>query len=58
MRNLWKTITQGKTWKGDKKNKAKDGSYYWIDTTPFIDEQGRPYQYVATKFDITERKKK
>lgn len=52
------TIDSGKVWKGETKNKAKDGSFYWCSSSvvPFLDESGKPYQYVSIRTDITAQK--
>jgi PAS domain S-box-containing protein len=57
---LWNTISNGKIWRNEIKNKAKDGSFYWVDTAiaPILDKEGKPKEYVAQGFVITDRKKK
>lgn len=56
--DMWTTIRSGQNWEGEIRNRAKDGSYYWVNTTivPFLDNDGQPEKYVAVRYEITQRK--
>lgn len=54
-KNLWDTIKSGKIWKGEIRNRNKNGKYYWEDTTivPFMDKAGNPIQFLSIRHEIT-----
>jgi PAS domain S-box-containing protein len=58
IRDLWVTIANGKVWRNELRNCAKDGSLYWVDTTitPIRNERGKVIKYMAVRFDVTARK--
>ncbi|MCS7073050.1 MAG: PAS domain S-box protein, partial [Bacteroidia bacterium] len=57
-KEMWQTIQAGNVWKGEIKNKSKDGWFYWINLTitPVIGVDGKPYKFISVGFDITAQK--
>lgn len=57
---LWATISSGKVWRGEIKNKAKDGTFYWVDTSiaPIMGAGKRPERYISVRFLITDKKER
>lgn len=58
-REMWQTIARGEIWRGEICNRAKDGHFYWVDSTltPIRDRQGRIAYYCAMRVDVTEQKR-
>lgn len=57
-KNLWVAISRGQVWHGEICNRRKDGSFYWVTSTitPLIGDNGKPYQYISVRTDITAQK--
>jgi len=53
---FWDTIKQGKVFRGIIKNRAKDGSHYWVDATivPVLDDAGKIIKYIGARYHITD----
>jgi two-component system, cell cycle response regulator len=58
-KDMWSTITSGKAWRGEVKNRTKNGEYYWVDAViePLFDNESKIKGYYAIRIDITNKKK-
>ena len=56
--DMWRTVAQGNTWHGEICNRRKSGSLYWVNATiaPFLDDEGKPEEYVAIRTEISAQK--
>ena len=55
---MWNAISSGQVWEGEIKNRAKDGSFYWLKSTiiPVADSEDNITNFVAIRSDITKEK--
>ncbi len=56
---MWETIKSGRSWRGEVRNVAKDGSFFWVDTiiSPIFDDDGQIKYYLTIRFTITDEKR-
>jgi len=57
-KEIWESITAGRNWQGEIKNKTKEGGYYWVYSRiyPIYKPSGEKYGYTAIRQDITDKK--
>lgn len=57
--SLWLKISSGQVWRGEVKSRAKDGSFFWLDSTivPILDDSGKITEYFSIRIPIDDRKK-
>lgn len=55
-KEMWATIGRGKIFRGIVKNRAKDGTPYYVDAViaPILGDNGKPRKYIGVRYDITE----